>query len=142
MPNRYNFIGKTQSDLFPNRGIGIKIPFDGSTGINTTYLTKDAVRSNLLNFFLTARRERVFNPTFGSGLRNLLFEPLTEDNKDSIRNYIEEGIDKYFSEIGVQDINIGFREDDNTALINFQYYIKQTNITDEITITFTNVSTI
>jgi len=139
---KYNYVGKTQSDLFPNRGIGIKIPFDGNTGINTTYLTKDAVRSNLLNFFLTARRERIFKPTFGSGLRNLLFEPLTDDNKESIRAYIEEGISTYFPEVEVQNINIGFREDDNTALINFKYYIKRTNITDEITITFTNVSTI
>ena len=86
---RYNFIGKTQSDLFPNRGIGLRIPFDGNTGINSTYLTKDAVRANLLNFFLTSRRERVFKPNFGSGLRNLLFEPLTDESKDDIKAIVK-----------------------------------------------------
>jgi len=139
---RYNFVGKTQSDLFPNRGIGLGIPFDGNTGINTTYLTKDAVRANLLNFFLTAQRERIFKPSFGSGLRNLLFEPLTEENQASIRNYIEEGIENYFPQVEIKEINVGFREDENTALINFKYSLISTNITDEITITFTNVSTI
>lgn len=139
---RYNFVGKTQSDLFPNRGIGLKIPFDGNTGINSTYLTKDAVRSNLLNFFLTARRERIFKPNFGSGLRNLLFEPLTTSNQSAIRAFIEEGVETYFPEVGIQEINVGFREDENVALINFKYTIKSTNINDEITITFTNVSTI
>jgi len=139
---RYNFIGKTQSDLFPNRGIGLRIPFDGNTGINSTYLTKDAVRANLLNFFLTSRRERVFKPNFGSGLRNLLFEPLTDESKDDIKAFIEDGIDEYFPQIEVKDVSIGFQEDDHVALINFKYSIKDTNITDEITITFTNVSTI
>jgi uncharacterized protein len=139
---RYNFIGKTQSDLFPNRGIGLRIPFDGNTGINSTYLTKDAVRANLLNFFLTSRRERVFKPNFGSGLRNLLFEPLTDESKDDIKAFIEDGIDEYFPQVEVKDVSIGFQEDDHVALINFKYSIKDTNITDEITITFTNVSTI
>tara|TARA_Y100000385_G_C13087998_1_gene637323 strand:+ start:2214 stop:2639 length:426 start_codon:yes stop_codon:yes gene_type:complete len=139
---RYNFIGKTQSDLFPNRGIGLRIPFDGNTGINSTYLTKDAVRANLLNFFLTSRRERIFKPNFGSGLRNLLFEPLTDESKDDIKAFIEDGVDQYFPQIEVKDVSVGFQEDNHVALINFKYSIKDTNITDEITITFTNVSTI
>tara|TARA_Y100000389_G_C17261384_1_gene413198 strand:+ start:221 stop:646 length:426 start_codon:yes stop_codon:yes gene_type:complete len=139
---RYNFIGKTQSDLFPNRGIGLRIPFDGNTGINSTYLTKDAVRANLLNFFLTSRRERIFKPNFGSGLRNLLFEPLTEESQDDIKAFIEDGVDQYFPQIEVKDVSVGFQEDNHVALINFKYSIKDTNITDEITITFTNVSTI
>ena len=97
---------------------------------------------NLLNFFLTSRRERVFKPNFGSGLRNLLFEPLTDESKDDIKAFIEDGIDEYFPQIEVKDVSIGFQEDDHVALINFKYSIKDTNITDEITITFTNVSTI
>ena len=139
---RYNIVKKLESDLFPNKGIGINIPFDGNTGINSTFLSKDAIRANLLNFFLTARRERVFNPQFGSGLRNLLFEPLTDDNKNAIRVFIEEGVAAYFPKVNIEDINIGFREDENIALINFKYSIKNTNITDELNITFTNVATI
>jgi hypothetical protein len=37
-------------DIKPSTGIGISVPFDGSTGINTTFTTKDTVKSNLLNF--------------------------------------------------------------------------------------------
>tara|TARA_B110000977_G_C11048815_1_gene481560 strand:+ start:199 stop:624 length:426 start_codon:yes stop_codon:yes gene_type:complete len=139
---RYNFIGKTQSDLFPNRGIGIGVPFDGNTGINSTYLTKEAIRANLLNFFLTAKRERIFKPNFGSGLRNLLFEPLTDESRNDIKAFIEDGVESYFPNIEVNDVSIGFQEDNHVALINFKYSVKSTNINDEITITFTNVSTI
>ena len=28
-------------DIKPSTGIGISVPFDGSTGINTTFTTKD-----------------------------------------------------------------------------------------------------
>ena len=108
---RYNFIGKTQSDLFPNRGIGIGVPFDGNTGINSTYLTKEAIRANLLNFFLTAKRERIFKPNFGSGLRNLLFEPLTDESRNDIKAFIEDGVESYFPNIEVNDVSIGFQED-------------------------------
>tara|TARA_R110000803_G_C11776929_1_gene296066 strand:- start:28 stop:543 length:516 start_codon:yes stop_codon:yes gene_type:complete len=55
-------------DLNPSTGVGIGIPFNGPTGINTTYTTQDAIKSNLLNFILTGKRERVMNPGFGCGL--------------------------------------------------------------------------
>ena len=83
-------------DTKPSTGVGIKVPFDGPTGINTTYTTKDAIKSNLLNFILTGKRERVFNPSFGSGVRELLFEPITEDIVDQIDNLIRGGVEAYF----------------------------------------------
>ena len=61
-------------DLKPSTGVGISVPFDGATGINTTYTTSDTIKSNLINFLLTGKRERVMNPNFGSGLREVLFE--------------------------------------------------------------------
>ena len=39
-------------DLKPSTGVGIDLPFNGPTGINTTYTTRDAVKANLLNFIL------------------------------------------------------------------------------------------
>ena len=69
-------------DLKPSTGVGISLPFNGPTGINTTFTTKDAVKSNLLNFILTGKRERIFNPNFGSGIRDVIFQPITEDLTD------------------------------------------------------------
>jgi hypothetical protein len=71
-------------DLKPSTGVGIDLPFNGPTGINTTYTTKDAVKANLLNFILTGKRERVMNPTFGSGVRDLIFEQQTDELTDQI----------------------------------------------------------
>ena len=68
----YTTVNINPLDLFPSKGVGIKIPFDGPTGLNITYTTKDAIKSNILNFFLTGRKERIMNPTFGAGIREQL----------------------------------------------------------------------
>jgi hypothetical protein len=45
--------------------------------VNTTYTTQDAIKSNLINFILTGKRERIMNPGFGAGLLGLA--PSLED---------------------------------------------------------------
>ena len=54
--------------------IGVSLPFDGTAVFNSTYTTKDQMKSNLLNVILTEPGERLFKPNFGVGLRNYLFE--------------------------------------------------------------------
>ena len=51
----YNIININPLDLSPSKGVGIKLPFDGTTGLNITYTTKESTKSNLLNFFLTGK---------------------------------------------------------------------------------------
>ena len=44
-------------DLKPSTGIGISIPYDGATGLNTTFTSQAAIKSNLINFLLTGKKE-------------------------------------------------------------------------------------
>ncbi len=88
-------------DLKPSTGVGIALPFNGPTGINTTFTTKDAIKSNLLNFILTGKRERIMNPNFGSGVRDLLFEPITENITDQIENLIYGGVETFFPQVQI-----------------------------------------
>ena len=69
----------------PSTGVGITIPFDGPTGINSSYSTQQAIKSNLLNYLLTDNRERIFNPNFGSGIRGKLFEQLSTSTIDELK---------------------------------------------------------
>jgi hypothetical protein len=62
-------------DLDKNKAIGISIPFNAGGVFNQTFSTKDQVRSNLINFLLTYKGERILNPEFGADLPKLLFEP-------------------------------------------------------------------
>ena len=95
-------------DTKPSTGVGIKIPFDGATGINTTFTTQDAIKSNLLNFLLTGKRERVLNPGFGSGLRELMFQPITDELRGDMENLIIGGVNEFFPNIQINDLTIDF----------------------------------
>lgn len=125
-------------DTKPSTGVGIKVPFDGPTGINTTYTTKDAIKSNLLNFILTGKRERVFNPSFGSGVRELLFEPITEDIVDQIDNLIRGGVESYFPTVEIRELEVTLQPDSHTFNIYLNYSVINTNIEDELQINLNN----
>lgn len=117
-----------------NKGIGISIPFGGSTGFNTTYTTKDATRSNLINFLLTNKRERIFNPNFGADIRKFLFEKGNESDIQDLREYILYGIKTYFPQININKMDI--TPNGHLLEIYFNYSIINTNIEDEFNITF------
>ena len=125
-------------DTKPSTGIGITVPFDGPTGINTTYTTKDTIKSNLLNFILTGKRERVFNPSFGSGVKELLFQPITEDIIDQIDNLIRGGVDAYFPTVEIKELEVTLQPDSHTFIIYLNYSIINTNIEDELQINLNN----
>jgi phage baseplate assembly protein W len=119
-------------DLKPSTGVGISVPFDGATGINTTYTTTDTIKSNLINFLLTGKRERVMNPSFGSGLREILFEQLTADTTAIINDLIKGGIEEFFPQVVIEDLNITLDEFNQTINIYLKYTIINTNIEDEL----------
>lgn len=118
------------------KGIGINIPFNGNTGISTTFNTKDSIRINLLNFLLTNNRERILNPTMGSGIRNELFENISEGNISDIKTLIVSNINNNFSDIKLDSVIIN--TEGNQLLIYIKYSIINTNIQDDIQIKFNN----
>ena len=134
----YNIININPLDLQPSKGVGIKVPFDGPTGLNVTYTTKEAVKSNILNFFLTGRRERIMNPIFGAGIREQLFEQITNNIAENLEDIITFGLGDYFPQIQLIDLNVNASPDQNLIQIYFSYSIKNTNMQDEITINFNN----
>ena len=125
-------------DLKPSTGVGINLPFNGPTGINTTYTTKDAIKANLLNFLLTAKRERVMNPQFGSGLPDLLFEPVTDTFIEQAEGLIYNGIELFFPQVQILNLNVDLYPDNSTVVIYLKYTVINTNIEDELQLNLNN----
>lgn len=134
----YNIVNISPLDLQPSKGVGIKVPFDGPTGLNITYTTKEAIKSNILNFFLTGKRERIMNPNMGAGIREQLFEQITNNTVENIEDIITFGLSDYFPQVKLTNLNVNAAPDQNIMQIYFSYSIKNTNIQDEITINFNN----
>lgn len=118
-------------DRQPRKAVGVSLPFSGRAVFNSTYQTKDAIKTNLLNFFLTGRGERVFNPTFGAGLRNLFFENITQSRIEQIKDIITDNLQLYFPRVIVRELTINATPDTNTISFYLKYAISETNATGE-----------
>lgn len=123
-------------DLQPRKAIGVALPFTGLGVFNSTFATKDAIKNNLINFFLTGRGERFLNPAFGTGLRNLLFENISKDNIDAIDGEIRDSLRNYFPQVIPIKINTQALVDENTVAFSMRYQIQDTGIDDTVAINF------
>jgi phage baseplate assembly protein W len=118
-------------DLDSRKAIGVRIPFSSNNVFNSTYQTKDAIKVNLLNFLLTGKRERFFNPNFGTDLRNTLFENISLSRIEIIKEQIENEIVLNFPTIIVNNLTIQGIPDNNSIIFYLNYSIKESNIVDQ-----------
>lgn len=123
-------------DLQPRKAVGVSLPFSSNSVFNSTYSTKDALKSNLINHFLTEKGERFLNPRLGAGLRALLFDQMTVDKKGEIEAIIRTEISTWFPSLVVNNIQVVNSPDTNTLQIYLKYSVSFTNIQDELLINF------
>lgn len=123
-------------DLQPRKAVGVSLPFSGKAVFNSTYQSKDAIKTNLINYFLTSKGERYMNPEFGNGLQALLFDQLTEDKVKQIDYQIREDLELLFPKIDPVKISTTGLPDNNTVQFSMSYKVRETNIEDEVTINF------
>jgi phage baseplate assembly protein W len=78
------------------------------------------------------------NPIFGAGIREQLFEQITNNTAENLEDIITFGLNDYFPQIQLTDLKVNASPDQNLIQIYFSYSIKNTNMQDEITINFNN----
>lgn len=106
-------------DTNANVAVGIKLPFNAKGIFGLNYTTQDQVKSNLTNFMLTNRGERIYNIEYGAGLRDLLFQP--QDNTEEVQARIEDRIKAYFPQIYVQSLTFTKDDDNGYLYITLKY---------------------
>ena len=119
--------------------VGVTFPFDGPAVFNQSFTTKEQVKSNLINLLLTSPGERLMNPTFGVGIRNLLFEQIID--KEQVKNRITDGAQVYIPEVDIQDVFIKRENNEttpeiHTVRISIYYRVLADNTTDAILLNF------
>ena len=116
-------------DQYPTVGIGLSVPFQstatsGSDSIfNINYTTAEQVKYNLINYFLTSKGERVFNPSFGSNVQAFLFEQNDPSSLEILKKSIEEDINLVFSVIELKEIKVIADEDYYSVTIQIFYSV-------------------
>ena len=121
-------------DLNPNVAVGVNIPFSGPAVFTQNYLTGQAIKNNIINFFLTNPGERPLNPTFGGGLRAFIFEQINENNLDGLKENISFQIKNIFPSILVTSLNIIRNDDTNSITVQLKYSVANSNINDNLTL--------
>lgn len=91
------------------------------------------IKQSIKSLLLTRKGERLFNSNLGTGLSDLLFEPLDFGTAALIRDEIFEVIKTYETRIDIRELNVDINFDDNGYDIALEYVIRgrddlQTNI--------------
>ena len=121
-------------DTKPSVGIGISLPFNAPQTFTQTYTTQDQVKSNIINYILTDKEERVFNLDFGSNIRRSLFENITPNTLKNLEITLNDDLSSYFPNINFTDIKITPNYDVNSISIEVRYSLYNGPI-NEINIT-------
>ena len=123
-------------DFDKSAAVGVDLPFDAPAVFRPNYTTKDAIKNNLINYFLTNPGERPLNPLFGGGLRSFIFEQITTDNLDFLEERISNDLNNFFPNVVVGNLEILRQEDTNTITVKLTYNVINTNISDTLEIDF------
>ena len=130
-----------------NIKVGIDLPIrrddikDGWFASTTT--TIEAVKNNIRNLLQTEEGERFFQPNLGIGLRQLLFENITDKNLIGIQDSILDKIEFWLPFVEVRDIQVLSRNNTtdigaNEIRVKIFFNIKQDPDTlDAVTMNFT-----
>ena len=125
-------------DFNTSAAVGVNLPFNGNAVFISNFQTQEAIKNNLINFFLTNPGDRFLNPSFRGGLRDFIFEEITNDNMGFLEQDITDKIQLFFPNIIVTLLNILKNDDFNLINIELNYEVANTNITDIINIEFTD----
>ena len=125
---------KNPIDLTPSVAVGYGFPMDGPAVFIPTFTTREQTKSNIINYLLTNKGERVFNPQFGADLRNLLFENILDVTTEDLKSNIQNDISVFFPNVEVVEIEFNNQPDDNTINFNLKYRIVNFGIEDSVNI--------
>jgi hypothetical protein len=123
-------------DLNPNVAVGVNLPFSGPAVFTQNYLTAQAIKNNIINYFLTNPGEIPLNPTFGGGLRTFIFEQIAEGTLNGLKENISGKMEIIFPEVIINSLDVLRNDDLNEIIVQMKYSITNSNITDNITFQF------
>jgi|TARA_B110000879_G_scaffold198294_1_gene269859 hypothetical protein len=124
------------NDQRPSVAIGFNLPMNEGGVFTPNYQTKEAIKNNLINYFLTNPGERPGNPTFGAGLRAFIFTQIDSQDFDYIKDDIQGKLKDYFPNVIVNEVSVTPARGENTIQINITYNVADTNMNDALTLSF------
>ena len=121
-------------NLNKNVTIGVAFPLDENNMFSGTETIEDQNRANLISILLTQPGERINQPNFGVGVKNLLFENNIDLN--FLKNQIQTQVSQFLGNIEIIEIQTGSSDDQHTIFISITYKSLLDNEEDSIQLNF------
>jgi len=91
-------------DINKRVAVGVSIPFNGTAVFNPIYITNEQIKSNIINFILTNKGEKLFQPNYGADLRRMIFENINENNLKTLEIKLTNDIQNNFPNVVIQSL--------------------------------------
>ena len=102
------------------------------TGDVATVKDAVSVKRGIKNVLLTAPFERLYQPEFGSGIKNILFEPMTPLTEQRLSDACADAIDAWEKRASVIDIAVISEEEYNRYRVAIKFNINNSLITEQV----------
>jgi phage baseplate assembly protein W len=107
--------------------INIKFPFEESTRgffVELNQTTKEALKSDLLHLLFTDKGSRYYLPTFGTNLRQYIFQPNDDPTHKDIISEIQIEVNTFLPGLKIDDIGVEIDpNDENIAIVTIRFSV-------------------
>jgi phage baseplate assembly protein W len=103
----------TDTEEFSNQAYGITLPVQrGNSGyFSQAFSSFEQAKSNLRNLLLTRKGERLFQPNFGSGIHELLFDQATDELETRLQENITNSVNFWLPYINIDTIDVNMTDE-------------------------------
>ena len=102
------------------------------TGDVATVKDAVSVKRGIKNILLTAPFERLFQPEVGSGIKNILFEPMTPLTEQRLSDACRDAIEAWEKRASVIDIAVISEEEYNRYRVAIKFSINNSLETEQV----------
>jgi len=102
------------------------------TGDVATVKDAVSVKRGIKNILLTAPFERLFQPEVGSGIKNMLFEPMTPLTEQRLSDACADAIDAWEKRASVIDITVISEEEYNRYRVAIKFSINNSLVEEQV----------
>ena len=102
------------------------------TGDVATVKDTVSVKRGIRNVLLTENYERLFNPEFGSGVKNILFEPMTPITAQRLEDEVASAINAWEQRAEIININVISEDEYNRYRVSVKFRINNSIETEQV----------
>lgn len=121
-------------DINKNIRVGVALPLNETNIFKGTNTVKEQAKTNLINVLLTEPGERVYEPTYGVGLKQILFEQ--NPNENDLTEKIKQQTSIHIPEISLVDTSVNFDDDQHILYVTITYMFNLDRSMDSIQLNF------